>query len=340
MQGESSSGLRIYSTCPQSKDVPSSEYAGRVADVARWSEEAGCHGILVYTDNGIVNPWTVAELVITATERLRPLVAVQPVYMHPYSVAKMVTSLAYIHHRAVDLNMLAGGFKNDLIALGDETPHDSRYERTVEYTTIINGLLAGESVSFEGDWYSVRNLHMKPELPPELRPGLTISGSSPAGLAAAEAIGALGVRYPKPAAEEERDIDFRPPAGLGLRVGVITREDPAEAWAIAHERFPEDRRGQLEHQMAMKVSDSHWHRELSGRADEGGAGGDDPYWLHPFEQGQTFCPYLVGGHDRVAAELARYMQAGFASFILDIPPDRDELTHTGRTFELARSMDS
>ena len=79
---------------------------------------------------------------IKSTGRLRPLVAVQPVYMHPYSVAKMVTSLAYLHGRAVDLNMLAGGFRDDLVALGDEIEHDLRYERTVEYTRIVNGLLA------------------------------------------------------------------------------------------------------------------------------------------------------------------------------------------------------
>jgi alkanesulfonate monooxygenase len=68
--------LRVYATCPQSKDVDVSEYKDRVADVARWSEEAGCHGILVYTDNGIADPWLVAQQVIEATERLRPLVAV------------------------------------------------------------------------------------------------------------------------------------------------------------------------------------------------------------------------------------------------------------------------
>jgi len=43
-----------------------------------------------------------------------PLVAVQPVYMHPYSVAKMVSTLAFLHQRRVFLNMVAGGFKNDL----------------------------------------------------------------------------------------------------------------------------------------------------------------------------------------------------------------------------------
>ena len=229
--------------------------------------------------------------------------------MHPYSVAKMVTSLAFLHGRAVDLNMVAGGFKNDLLALGDETEHDDRYERTTEYTQIVTGLLGGETVTVDGRWHNVKNLKLTPPLPAELVPELTISGSSPAGRAAAEKIGALGVRYPKPVEEEERESGPPPPNGVGVRVGVIARESAEEAWRIAHERFPEDRKGELKHQLAMKVSDSHWHRELSGREQ----GGDEanPYWLGPFQQGQTFCPYLVGDHDTVGAELGRYIEAGF-----------------------------
>jgi alkanesulfonate monooxygenase len=328
--------VRVYSTTPQSKDVDAAEYASRVADVARWSEEAGCHGILVYTDNGIVDPWLVAQRVIEATDALRPLVAVQPVYMHPYSVAKMVTSLAYLHGRAVDLNMLAGGFKNDLLALGDETEHDDRYERTTEYTQIVTGLLAGETVTLEGRWHRVKNLKLTPPLPPELTPNLTISGSSPAGQAAAEKIGALGVRYPKPVEEERQEVESQPPNGVGVRVGVIARDSSDEAWRIAHERFPTDRQGELKHQLAMKVSDSHWHRDLSGR-EQGGGAEASPYWLGPFQQGQTFCPYLVGDHATVGAELGRYIEAGFHTFILDIPPSREEIEHTGVAFERAGS---
>ena len=329
-------GLRVYATCPQSKDVEPAEYRTRVADVARWSEEAGCHGILVYTDNGIADPWLVAQEVIEATTRLRPLVAVQSVYMSPYSVAKMVTTLAYLHGRAVDLNIVAGGFRNDLLALGDDTPHDERYNRAVEYTKIITGLLNGETVSFEGDWYTVKNLRLTPPLPRDLAPGLTISGSSPAGLAAAEEIGALAVRYPKPVSEEQREGIPTPTSGVGVRVGVIARESAAAAWRIARERFPEDRHGEVKHQLAMKVSDSHWHRDLSQR-EQGVEEADNPYWLGPFNNGQTFCPYLVGTHERVGDELARYAGAGFATFILDIPPDREELEHTGAAFEQARA---
>ena len=304
-------GLRVYATCPQSKDVEPADYRTRVADVARWSEEAGCHGILVYTDNGIADPWLVAQEVIRATTRLRPLVAVQSVYMSPYSVAKMVTTLAYLHGRAVDLNIVAGGFRNDLLALGDETPHDERYNRATEYAKIITGLLNGDTVTFDGTWYTVKNLRLTPPLPSDLAPALTISGSSPAGLAAAREIGALAVRYPKPVDEEEAESAAPMPAGgVGVRVGVIARESAAAAWQVARERFPEDRHGEVKHQLAMKVSDSHWHRDLSER-EQGGDEADSPYWLGPFNNGQTFCPYLVGTHERVGDELARYAGAGF-----------------------------
>jgi alkanesulfonate monooxygenase len=324
--------LAIFSTCPQSRDSNPESYARSVAEVARWSEAAGCEGMLVYTDNGIADPWLVSQLILQSTERLAPLVAVQAAYMHPYSVAKMVSTLGYMHDRRLYLNMVAGGFRNDLVALDDNTPHDERYERTVEYTQIITRLLSGESVTSKGRYYSVSNLSLAPALPERLSPGVFISGSSPAGLDAARRIGAVAVKYPKRSGEEvhqeERDA--------GVRLGIVTRPDSDEAWSAARKRFPEDRKGQIAHTIAMKVSDSHWHRQLSemGAAETDDA---DPYWLWPFENYATFCPYLVGSYDTVVAELRRYIELGFRSFILDIPPSEEELHHIGAVFELARA---
>src|SRR4051812_44711472 len=119
----------VFSTCPQSKGADSG-YLDRVAEISRWSEAAGCEGMLVYTDNSLVDPWLVTQVALQATERLAPLVAVQPVYMHPYSVAKMVASLAFMHGRRIHLNMLARGVKKDLISLRDGNPPDDRSLRT------------------------------------------------------------------------------------------------------------------------------------------------------------------------------------------------------------------
>ena len=326
--------LEIFSTCAQSVEGDRTIYGDKVADVARWSEQHGCTGILVYSDNRLVDPWLVSHLIIQNTEHLCPLVAVQPIYLHPYAVAKMVSSFGYLYGRRLYLNMVAGGFKNDLTALNDSTPHDRRYDRLVEYTTLIQELLGGAPVSHEGDYYSVKNLRLTPPLPPELRPGVFVSGSSDAGLAAAKALGATPVKYPRTAGEETSSDEG---VGAGIRIGIVARPREADAWKVARERFPEDRRGQLTHQLAMKVSDSAWHQQLSVLADAS-APGESPYWLVPFQNYQTMCPYLVGSYERVGDELARYMGLGYRSFILDIPPAEDELQHTGQAFDHARAL--
>lgn len=325
--------IEILSTTPQSKDRPRETYLQQVIDVARWSEEAGCTAILVYTDNSLVDAWLVSQIIIQNTKHLCPLVAVQPVYMHPYTVAKMVSTFGHLYQRRIYLNLVAGGFKNDLIALNDNTPHDDRYLRLIEYTTIIRMLLSSpDPVTFSGKYYKVQALRMTPPLDQELFPGLLISGSSEAGLAAAKAIGATPVQYPKPAKEYECAPPNRDKAGI--RVGIIARPTSAEAWSVAIERFPGDRKGQLAHQLAMRLSDSVWHQQLSEMAQ---ANGDlqGVYWMWPFENYQTFCPYLVGNYEEVADELSRYIRSGYHTFILDIPPAREELNHVRAAFDYA-----
>jgi alkanesulfonate monooxygenase len=323
--------IEVFSTCPHSAGVPSELYADRVAEVARWSEEAGCTGILVYSDNSSLDPWLLSHIIIQRTKTLCPLVAIQPVYMHPYWVAKQITSLASLYGRRLYLNMVAGGFKNDLEALNDTTPHDQRYARLIEYTTIIMRLLASPApLTYDGEFHRVSKLKLLPPMPEALVPGVFVSGSSEAGVAAAKALGATAIKYPKPASEEDAVPDDI--LRLGIRVGIIARQEEAEAWDVARARFPEDRKGQLTRNLATKVSDSVWHKQLSD-LDE--TREKSPYWLVPFQNYKTMCPYLVGSYEQVADELARYFNAGYRTVILDIPPDAEELTHTFAAFAAA-----
>ena len=221
--------VAVYSTCCSSLGADPKTYLQQVSDVARWSEEAGCRGVLVYADNGIVDAWSVSQAILENTEAICPLVAIQPVYMHPFTVAKKIASLAFLYHRRISLNMIAGGFRNDLLALDDSTPHDERYDRLIEYTKIIQ-VLCGESGSMthEGKYYSVRNLKMNPALPSDLQPCYMMSGSSPAGVAAAAVTGATAIQYPKPFSADngERNTEVK---STGVRVGIIARSTSAEA---------------------------------------------------------------------------------------------------------------
>lgn len=327
-------GLKIFTTCPTTLLARPQDCFRQLEEMAQASEAAGCEGILVFTDNAQLDPWLVSQIIIEATESLCPLVAIQPVYMHPYSVAKMITSLALLHRRRLYLNMVAGGFKNDLTALNDLTPHDDRYVRLVEYTAIIQSLLqSSDAVSFEGRYYKVSNLKLTPPLPPELMPGVLVSGSSEAGMQAARQLGAIAVEYPKPPAEYAA-LPPNAAASSGIRIGIIARPQDADAWTVARTRYPEDRKGQLTHQLAMKVSDSSWHRQLSDLGNSR-PGNENPYWLVPFQNYKAICPFLVGSYDRVAEEVARYVDAGYRTFILDVPASTEEMQHIGTVFERA-----
>jgi alkanesulfonate monooxygenase len=54
------------------------------------SEPVGIECILVCADNRCVNPWLRSQIILENTMALCPFVAVQPLCMHPFSVAMIV----------------------------------------------------------------------------------------------------------------------------------------------------------------------------------------------------------------------------------------------------------
>src|SRR5258708_23688180 len=104
--------LKTSSSCPPATLAKPWTWIRGLQEIARASEEAGYEGILVFTDNSQLDPWLVSQIIVEATERLCPLVAIQPAYMHPYSVAKMITSFAHLYRRRLYLNKVSGGVKN------------------------------------------------------------------------------------------------------------------------------------------------------------------------------------------------------------------------------------
>ena len=324
----------LFTTTPQSIAVPGSTFSREVRKIARESEANGYKGTLIYSDNRLVDPWTVATVLIEETENLLPMIALQPVYMHPYTVAKKISSIALLYNRQLSLNLIAGGFKNDLLALGDDTEHDRRYDRLIEYTQIIQGLLKGERVTLDGDFYSVKNLKLEPELPDDLQPLYYLSGSSDAARRSAGLLSASLIEYPEPQESYRRQHAGNGTLPTGIRIGVLARESHEEAWEEAMNRFPKTREGALTHQLAKKTSDSDWHKKLSEQGEQMN-GEREVYWLGPFKHYHTFCPYLVGNYEEVSDELTHYLQAGCGTCILDIPVSEAELIHTKLVFKKA-----
>src|SRR5438874_1537459 len=67
LRGHAGEPLQLFSTCPQSFGFDKESYARQVRKVARWSERCGCQGILVYTDNSLLDPWLVSQIIVEST---------------------------------------------------------------------------------------------------------------------------------------------------------------------------------------------------------------------------------------------------------------------------------
>ncbi len=336
--------LKVYATTPESEPqaiargvvVDGKDYYNKVINTARWSEVHGFEGTLIYSNNSLVDGWSVAQIILEHTHSLTPLVAVNPVYIAPYALAKRIASLSFMFKRRIDINWIAGGFQNDLKSLGDETPHDKRYDRLFDYSQLALGLLKSKGLfSHQGEFYKVEKIKMMPSIPEEMIPIELISGTSEAGIATAEKLGATKVKYAKPISEYE-GVKPNKNYDMGVRFGIIARETSEEAWEVANRRFPDDMKGSLAHAMATKASDSSWHKDLS-KIDKK-EDGKQVYWLKPFHTYKTFCPYLVGTHQEVAEELAGYVRLGHTSIILDIMNEEDDFFHCRQVFETVELM--
>jgi alkanesulfonate monooxygenase len=317
--------VEVFSSCPTSLGIAAKAYLKRAREVARWSERHGFRGVLVHADTRLVDPWLVSQVIVQGTRTLGPLIAVQPAYMHPFTVANMIATLAALYGRRLFIHWMTS--PNE-----DETPHEERYDRLVEFASIVRQLTDGETVSFEGRHYAARSLKLRQPVDAQNRPEFMVSGSSPAGRSASQALGARSVTYPLPP-DEEQMPPLDPGLGAVLRLGIIARADTEEAWRTALERFPPDRRSGLARHTARSPAGS---PEEVARLVEERAGAGTPYWTQPFESYQAMCPHLVGSHEEVSAVLSRYVQRGFGTFILDEPNTEADLENARIVFDDAR----
>lgn len=317
--------LEIYSTFPLVRGRTPDDFCRPIATVARQTEAAGLRGLLIFTDNESPDPWLAAQYLLERTAGLVPLVAVQPLYMHPYTAARMVTTLGAMYGRRVDLNLVAGGYVPHLQALGCASGHDERYDRLLEYGEHLAALLGDNpSVTRRGEHYVLDDAVLTPRLPAGVEPRVFVAGVSPAAAAVAKSLGATRLMYPlhpRELGDDRSTFDSH-----GIRIGIIARDRSEQAWEIAHRRYPHE--PDLEEFRALGVDefDARWHDDI-WTASEVRSRPDGAYWLHPFRITNEFCPFLVGDHAEVGEMLAHYLRLGIGTLILNQPREDDDLFH-------------
>ncbi|MBN1085962.1 LLM class flavin-dependent oxidoreductase [Erwinia aphidicola] len=296
--------------------------------VARGIDRLGFHGALLAT--GAHDPWIIGASLISATERMKFLIAIQPGLISPTLLAKMAVTFNQFSKGRVLLNVVSGD-KNTLGAYGMHLEHDQRYALSDEFLTVLKPLLAGQSVDFHGDHLDIDKAKLalgNGGYPP---PALWFGGSSEAAQdVAAKHIDTYlswGETPPqaaeKIAAVKQRAAAYQRTLRFGIRLYVIVRDSDEAAWQAVDELYQSMDEQAIAARRALAAgSDSVGQARMSALHND--ARPDDPRELEIYpglwagiglvRPGPGTA--IVGSPQTVERTLKAYQQAGVEVFIL------------------------
>jgi alkanesulfonate monooxygenase len=117
-------------------------------------EDAEFDYTLVPYASGFHDPFAVANQIVGASERVKPIVALRPNTMYPTVAAKALATLDQFSDGRAVVHFISGGNDAEQAREGDYLTKAQRYTRTAEYIDILRRVWsATEPFSHEGEHY-------------------------------------------------------------------------------------------------------------------------------------------------------------------------------------------
>ena len=319
---------------------------GRSADysyfrqVAQAADRLGFEGVLIPTGKSCEDPWLLAASLIPETERLKFLVAVRPGIMAPSVAARMTSTLDRISNGRLLVNVVAGGDPAELAGDGLFLSHDERYEAADEFLDVWKGLLAGDTVNYEGKHIHVENSELL--YPPVQKPSPPIyfGGSSPAGQKVAAKHSDVYLTWGEPpeqvrekiaAVRKQAEAEGRT-VKFGIRLHIIVRETEEEAWQAADrliQHLDEDTIQAAQRTFARYDSVGQQRMASLHRGTREELTISPNLWAGVGLVRGGAGTALVGSAENVAKRIKEYEALGIESFILSGYPHLEEAYHVG-----------
>lgn len=312
-----------------------------LVQVAKAAEDAGFNFALIPVGTTCQDAWLVAGMVGARTERLKFLVAMRPGFVAPTLATKMSNTLDQALKGRVLINVVTGGFPQELAADGDFTDHDERYVRTQEFMQVVKqAWTGGKAWSHEGKYYRVEGGNVFPRPYQQPRPPFYFGGASDA----AKKVGAedtdvylLWGETAEMVRERIEDMKVRAAAAgrtlrFGLRIHVIARQTDEEARAAARHlvsEIPDNFQQMVDRHHARGESEGEKRqRQLAAAAEDGWI--TDHLWSGIGKARLGVGTALVGSGESVARCLEEYIGLGIDTFILSGYPHLEEAQRFGK----------
>lgn len=314
---------------------------GYLGAVARAAEQSGFTGVLTPVGAGCPDPWIVCSALAALTERLEFLVALRPGFALPTLVAQQAVTFQELTGGRLRLNVVTGGDPAEQRAYGDFLDHDARYARTGEFLEVLRRSFDGQPFDFAGEHVRVEGAGLARHGAP---PPMYLGGASgPAEDVAARLVDTYLTWGEPPAlvrARVERMCEKAAAAGrelrFGIRLHVLSRDTPEEAWAEADRMLA----GMSPQSIAATQArfarmDSVGQARMTGL--HGGSAGDGArslevapnLWAGIGLVREGAATALVGSHEQVAERIEEYAGLGFDEFILSGYPHLEEAWRVG-----------
>ncbi|MFJ9031899.1 LLM class flavin-dependent oxidoreductase [Streptomyces sp. NPDC102274] len=295
-------------------------------ELARAHEESGFDRVLVAHSSASPDGFTVADQILTHTDRLGVLLAHRPGFVSPTVAARKFATLDAFHPGRIALHVITGGDDADQARDGDFSDKPTRYRRTDEFLDVV-GKEWNSTAPFdhEGEFYRVRGgfSAVRPAAPIPVYFGGASEDAVRVGGRHADVYAFWGEPLAG-IAERIREVRAAAaPYGRAPRFSVSLRPIPAATEAEAWERAREILRLTKERAGAVRASFNLDHTEQRGsqRLLEYAAQGevhDKRLWTEIAKTtgaaGNSTA--LVGSYEQVAESLLDYVSLGVSTLLI------------------------
>ncbi len=316
---------------------PDFDYLQRVAETA---EECGYYSLLIPTrfanglfaeDAPLAETWTTATALAAVTSSIRFLIAVRPGFIALGLFAQMAATLHQISRGRVDINIVPGGIQNDFERVGEQSTHETRYERAEEFITACRKLWTESGrVDFYGKYYRLRDAYCSPQ-PGSSGPRFYLGGASPRALELSGRQADVHLSWIEPIEETARRngnvLAQFAKAGrvpeLGLRTHLVVRNTEEAAWEAASELIAHaDPAVKAQRQSAIAGTQMVGQQAQAREAPDHRVG---PRLWNGLSEVRVNCGTAIVGTPQQAADaLFDYSRLGFREFILSGFPHVEE----------------